>query len=167
MKTTLAAAKVAFIAAVLLGLMQGRASAAGTPIQGIPVGLDHDPGGSIAAKTTTGEDGKFVFANLKAGKYKLSVNVPQTKASISTSRSNIKHTSRIAENGVEVCNVSITLGTGRPEPVTIELTKDGGKITGMVVRADAPTKSGATPAQRTSKGAADPNHAMDIPSTTR
>ena len=165
MKTTLAAAKVAFIAAVLLGLMQGRASAAGTPIQGIPVGLDHDPGGSIAAKTTTGEDGKFVFANLKAGKYKLSVNVPQTKASISTSRSNIKHLPK--EKGADVVEVSVTLGTGRPEPVEIKITKDGGKITGVVTRADAPTKSGATPAQRTSKGAADVNTSMDDVSTTR
>ena len=117
------------------------------------------------------------------------MNVPQPKALISTSRSNIKHTSRTV-NGLEVYDVSVALGTGRPEPVTIEIRKDGGKITGTVVRADAATKSGARaqvlengvsvasyrdaatksgarPAQGTSKKAADVNNAMDAVSTTR
>ena len=129
MKIKNAAAKVAVIAAVLLGLMEGRASAASDPIPGIDIIVRKTPGG-LAMHATTDKSGKFAFDNLKAGTYELSVNVPQTKGSISTSRSNIKHTSRIAENGVEVCNVSVTLGTGRPEPVKITITKDGGKITG-------------------------------------
>ena len=189
MKIKNAAAKVAVIAAVLLGLMVGRASATHEPIPGIDIIVRKTPGG-LAMHATTDKSGKFAFNNLGVGTYELSVNVPQTKASINTSRGNIKHTSRIAENGVEVCNVSVTLGTGRPEPVTIEIRKDGGKITGTVVRADAATKSGARaqvlengvsvasyrdaatksgarPAQGTSKKAADVNNAMDAVSTTR
>ena len=46
---------------------------AGTPISGTPVGLDHDPGGERISTTTTDEHGAFHFANLPAGKYKLTL----------------------------------------------------------------------------------------------
>jgi|GEM_PF-1598468 len=49
---------------------------AGTPIQGTEVGLDHDPGGSIMAHTTTGSDGKYTFNNIPAGCYKIYINIP-------------------------------------------------------------------------------------------
>ena len=54
-----------------------------------------NPPGPLALHATTDKAGKFAFDNLKAGTYELSVNnVPQTKSSINTSRSNIKHTLR-------------------------------------------------------------------------
>ena len=134
MKITHAAAKVAVIAAVLLGLMEGRASAASDPIPGIDIIVRKHPdsGGSVM-HATTDKSGKFAFDNLKAGTYELSVNVPQTKSSINTSRSNIKHTLSTTASGVEV---SVALGTGQPAPVEIKITKDGGKITGIVVDGD-------------------------------
>ena len=130
MKITHAAAKVAVIAAVLLGLMEGRASAISDPIPGIDIIVRKTPG-SVAVHATTDKSGKFAFDNLKAGTYELQVVVPQTKSSISTSRSNIKHTLSTTASGVEVFNVSVTLGTGQPAPVEIKITKDGGKIAGV------------------------------------
>ncbi|MES2285991.1 MAG: SBBP repeat-containing protein [Bacteroidota bacterium] len=48
---------------------------AGTPIQGTPIGLEGDPG-SIIAYTSTDVDGKYTFNNLRAGCYKIYVNIP-------------------------------------------------------------------------------------------
>ena len=52
MKITFAAAKVAVIAAVLLGLMEGRASASSEPIPGIDIIVRKNPG-SVAVHATT------------------------------------------------------------------------------------------------------------------
>lgn len=48
----------------------------GDPIPGTDVGLDHDPGGSIIAHTTTDGNGKYSFKNVPAGCYKIYVNIP-------------------------------------------------------------------------------------------
>ena len=160
MKIKNVAAKVAVIAAVLLGLLQGRASAASNPIPGIDIIVRKNPG-SVSLTATSDKSGHFAFANLKAGKYKLSVNVPRTTAAITCIISSY------STSGDEESTDTVRVTPGRPASVEIKIPKDGGKITGTVVRADAPTKSGATPGQRTSKGAADPNHAMDAESTTR
>ena len=129
MKIKHAAAKVAVIAAVLLGLMEGSAPAVSDPIPGIDIIVRKTPGSEII-KATTDKAGHFAFNNLGVGTYELQVVMRQTKASINTSRSNIKHTSRTVENGVEVHSVLIALGTERPGTVKITITKDGGKITG-------------------------------------
>lgn len=44
-----------------------------TPIAGIPVGLEGDPG-SVKFSTKTGADGAFNFTKLPAGKYKLKLD---------------------------------------------------------------------------------------------
>lgn len=48
----------------------------GDPVPGTSVGLDHDPGGSIMAHTTTNEFGRYSFNNIPAGCYKIYVNIP-------------------------------------------------------------------------------------------
>jgi hypothetical protein len=127
MKITFAAAKVAVIAAALLGLFAGSALAtAGTPVQGIPIGLDHDPGGNLAAKTTTGRDGKFVFANLEVGTYTLSAKSPTRTANIKFS-------------GLKVVNGDVSSSTGAS--AKIKITKKGGRISGMIING-APKRAG-------------------------
>ena len=43
-------------------------AAPGDPINGVPIGLEHDPGG-IIAHGATNDKGEFTFANVKPGKY--------------------------------------------------------------------------------------------------
>jgi hypothetical protein len=45
----------------------------GTPIQGTPVGLDHDPGGNLVAQTKTDAKGNATFGKLAPGRYVVSV----------------------------------------------------------------------------------------------
>lgn len=146
MKLTHTAAKAAVIAAILLGLFQAGASAAIEPIPGVDVIVKKDPGGK-AIKATTDKAGTFVFANLEAGKYVLTVTPPQTKLLVNTTHSNIRHHGITMVKGVEVASVSVTLGAGAPEPVEIVFTKSGGKIAGTVVvvveKTEAPAKDAA------------------------
>jgi hypothetical protein len=128
-------------AAILLAPLFTYAS---DPIPGVDVKLGRNPGG-IIAKVTTDKDGRFVFDSLVAGSYVLSVDAPQTRQLISTTRSNIKHQSTV-QNGVQVIATAIALGTG-PTSDNIELTAAHGKITGVVTRADAPKPTGAQPAR--------------------
>ncbi len=137
MKIKLATATVAIIAAVILGLLGGSAQAIDNPIPGVDIIVKKHPGG-VAIHAMTDKDGKFVFTNLAAGTYQLSVKMPQTRALINISHSNIRHPGRSMENGVEVVNVSIELGKEQPAPVEIEITKNGGTIKGMVTRAETP-----------------------------
>ncbi|MDI1282198.1 hypothetical protein [Brevundimonas sp.] len=58
---------VAIVAALLLGASVAHAEP-GTPIQGIPVGLEGDPG-SIVAPRVTDREGNVVFADLAPGRY--------------------------------------------------------------------------------------------------
>ena len=150
MKITLAAARVTVIAAVLIGFMEGRASAAtATPVPGVSIIVKRQgplfmgqPPKSIAM--VSNQAGRFgsADANLGPGKWLLSVKFPK-KAS-GTGRSSIKLDGRPMDNGqgVAVFTVSVTLGTGEPEPLEIEIPKGGGIIRGIVTRADEPTKGG-------------------------
>ena len=138
MKIKFAAATVAVIAAVILGLPgDSAAQTGGQPIPGVDIIIHKQPGGS-AVKAKTDKNGKVVFANLKAGKYLLSVKWPQTRAPINTSRSNIKkpQTSKRDPGNVDIVEVPISLGKDQPEPVEIEITKNGGEIIGTVTRAE-------------------------------
>ena len=153
MKITFAAARVAVIAAVFLGLFVGSASFAGAndPIVGVGIGLGKRPNPN-AFHATTDKAGRFVFDNLSRGTYTLEVAAPEMRAYINTTRSNIKHLGISTMNGVQVANVSVELGTGTAS-AEIEITATKGKITGTVTRAAAPKEGGATPAQETPKKA--------------
>lgn len=126
---------------VLLAAFACAQAEPGRPIQGTDAGLDHDPERIHVASTKSDENGKFVFANLKAGKYVLTITPPQTKALINTSHSNIRHPNITMVKGVEVANVSVTLGAGAPAPVKIAFTKDGGSIVGVVMSPATGTKA--------------------------
>src|ERR1035437_8362204 len=102
LKITFTVAIVAVIAAVFLGLCASSALAS-DPIPGVDVKLGRNPGGIMFSNATTDSAGKFVFDNLAAGKYVLTVNPPinNTKTLINTTRSNIRH-NIAAVNGVQV-----------------------------------------------------------------
>ena len=138
-----AARKLALALAGVAFASLGSSAMAGDPIPGLDVKLGKNPGGIIVAHTTTGSDGKFVFSNLDAGKYQLSVTGPQSKSFINTTRSNIKHQSLAVGIGAQVTTVSVQLGA---QAVTdeIEITASKGQITGTVNRAEA-DRVGATP----------------------
>ena len=144
MKITHAAAKVAVLAAVFLGLVEGGALATNEPIPGIDIIVKKNPGG-IVTHATTDKAGKFSFNNLAVGTYELQVTVPQTKSTTNTSRSNIKKPGRTVQNGSEVFDVAVTAGTGQPAPVTIVIAKEGGKITGAVTGGGETKEPGVNP----------------------
>lgn len=58
----------ACVAALVLAASLAYASP-GTPIQGTPVGLDHDPGGSIVAQGKTDAKANAVLGRLEPGRY--------------------------------------------------------------------------------------------------
>ena len=141
----------AAIAAIFLGAFSDAAQAASEPVPGIDIIVRKTPGG-IAMKATTDKAGNFVFDNLGKGTYVLSVSAPQTKSSINTSRSNIRHPSKIAANGVQEVTATVLLG-GQAASAEIEITAAKGKITGTVTRAEAPKESGAAPVKDAPKKA--------------
>ena len=53
---------------------------AGAPLKGVDVKLGKNPGGGAAARTTTDANGHFAFANLPAGSYVLTLEVPGAAA---------------------------------------------------------------------------------------
>ncbi|NDP43525.1 MAG: hypothetical protein GZ089_12550 [Aromatoleum sp.] len=67
--------QTAFALAALLLFAAGPALA-GAPLKGIDVKLGRNPGGSPAARTTTDANGAFVFADLPAGSYSLTFELP-------------------------------------------------------------------------------------------
>lgn len=64
---------LALLGCTVLAMISPRSALAtvGSPLQGIPVGLEGDPGSIIVATTKTDAEGKFEFKNLKAGNYRL------------------------------------------------------------------------------------------------
>ena len=135
-------------AAALMGALVlvsfASAALAGEPIAGVDVNLNKNPGGSIVAKMTTGSDGGFVFDNLTAGSYQIQImpETPTTRASINTTRSNIKHPNVALLNGDQVVTVAAELGAGAAS-TDIDITAPHGKIVGTVSRAAAASPSGA------------------------
>ncbi len=137
MKLTLTATRVALLAALLLGLCAGHASAQGRqtfPIPGVDIIVRKKPGGN-AMRVTPGQTGTFVFEHLAAGQYTLSVEPPpsQNKTFINTSRSNIKHGIAVV-GGLQVVTVTVQAGT-QPASTDIAITAAQGKITGTVTSA--------------------------------
>jgi hypothetical protein len=54
----------------------GGVSVQGAPLKGIDVKLGKNPGGQVAARTTTDTSGNYSFTNLAAGDYSIYVDVP-------------------------------------------------------------------------------------------
>jgi hypothetical protein len=63
----------AFLAAVLIAAPLF--AKVGDPIQGVPVGLDHDPGSVVISQTKTNSEGVAAFKNVKPGKYQLVISI--------------------------------------------------------------------------------------------
>lgn len=127
---------IPLLATCALLLFAGAPAFAGEPIPGVDVKLGKNPGGSIVARTTSDKAGRFVFENLTAGQYELIVTPSQTKASINTTRSNIKRPNIAMNRGVQVAEVAAEIGSG-PASAEITITAPKGTITGIVTRAEA------------------------------
>ena len=87
---------------------------AGTPIQGTPIGLEHDPEGIIVAHTTTNGEGKYTFNNLPPRCYRIYVNIPglpmdSTYHSCLDSIENITNLNYIADSGSIYIDQSLTI----------------------------------------------------------
>jgi streptogramin lyase len=52
------------------------ATVLGAPLKGVDVKLGKNPGGSPAARTTTGSGGTYTFSNVPIGSYKIYVDIP-------------------------------------------------------------------------------------------
>jgi len=145
MKTIFSSARASAFAVIFTGLLAGIASATPNPIPGVDIIVKKNPGGRVI-HATTDKSGQFIFDNLPAGQYVLSVTPPQLKAAISTTRSNIKRPSMSMERGVQVANVAVELGTGAAT-TEIEITAANGRITGAVKHPDI-----RTPVPKSSEG---------------
>jgi len=60
------------VAAVAMALMAG-AAMAGAPLKGVDVKLGKNPGGGMAARTTTDASGHFDFGVVPAGSYRVTI----------------------------------------------------------------------------------------------
>ncbi len=147
MKSTLP--KSFFVSLVMMGALMPYAHAS-DPIPGVDVKLGRNPPGKTATSRTD-KNGKVVFADLEVGKYWFELG-PQTqnKASINTTRSNIKHSSIIPTNGGEEQTLSIEFGQGNDPkplgPVQFEVKTKPGKVTVVFTRAATPAPGGGKPA---------------------
>jgi len=83
---------------------------AGVPIRGIDIKLGRNPGGSVAARTTTAADGNFAVHGLAAGSYTLTLNPgPYCDTNIyDGSKSNI--VTRFILDHPETTHIAITIG---------------------------------------------------------
>jgi hypothetical protein len=90
------------------------------------------------------QDGRFVFDNLPAGEYVLSVKPPPPpQPTSSTVRSAIKNPSSVVK-GVQVVKAAVELGVG-PASAVIKITTAKGKITGLVTRKPIDQQAPGTP----------------------
>ena len=140
----IACAALSLFFSTSLGLAQQKQNA---PIPGIDVVVKKQPAGG-AMKTSTDKSGKFAFSKLEAGTYLVTITPGKAdpspaKAAISTTRSQIKRPNGLVVNGVEVIDLTVSLGTTAPEPVKVVLEKDGGTISGTV-KAATPAKESAS-----------------------
>jgi len=145
MKTTTAALTILAVAITIL--LPNNAFASNNPIPGIDVVVKKKPAGN-AMKTSTDKTGKFAFSKLEAGTYLVTITPAKAdpspaKAAINTTRSQIKRPNGLVVNGVEVIDLTVSLGTTAPEPVKVVLEKDGGTISGTV-KAATPAKESAS-----------------------
>jgi hypothetical protein len=124
--------------ATALYLLSAQGVLAGAPLKGVDVKLGKNPGGTAAARTTTGSDGGFVFNNLAAGSYKIQIT-PESRTArtnLNSSRSNIRRVGVVVTNEVQVVTVAAVLGAGMAS-TDVEIATAHGKIIGTVSGADA------------------------------
>jgi hypothetical protein len=70
--------RTALALSALILLTVGQAWA-GAPLKGVDVKLGKNPGGGVAARTTTDANGTFTFSGLPAGSYSLTFELPASQ----------------------------------------------------------------------------------------
>lgn len=111
----------AFIAACAAGLLMTATIAhAGVGIPSIPIGLEHDPGGSFVARGVTDGEGSVTFVKLPSGRYVLAI--------IDTSK--LKAPARIVVDlgGVGLPEISEQILPGKSGAKAYALDKSGRRL---------------------------------------
>ena len=144
--------RVRAVAAILaLATFVVGSAMAGPPIRGVGLVVKKNPGGS-AERITTGANGEFTITNLRTGRYTLEVvpAAPLRPGQPLYLEVQSSPASR-APSGGELHKLQLTLKPGQARAVQVEITRDGGQITGTVpgddtrLQGTSPvTKGGAT-----------------------
>jgi hypothetical protein len=128
--------------AAAVSLLAAQAASAGAPLKGVDIKLGKNPGGSVVARTTTGEDGGFVFDDVPPGSYQIQITpeaaTPGT--ALATARSHIRYQGISAVNNNVVATIDAELGAG-PVTSNVAISAAHGKIVGRVTRAAAANTS--------------------------
>ncbi len=112
-------------------------STAGTPIHGIPVGLEGDPGSIIIARATTDVNGKFA-CKLPEGKYRLMLSYNDIASKVSRMDKNFASKPGgyiftlilgLMPNVKAPARIIINKETG---PISISVSKGGGTLRGTL-----------------------------------
>jgi hypothetical protein len=140
MKNTSTVIKLLFFAVACTCLLASQACAAGNN-QSCTITIQRDPGGH-AIRTTIDKSGGFSFRGLKAGKYTLSVTLPEPAKDVNTGRSDhIQHPIGRVVNTPEGVKVVVTFGPRDSGRTTVKIAlPKGGMISGTVLFSDPGVK---------------------------
>ena len=73
----------------VVNAQKGPQGTTGAPLKSVDVKLGKNPGGSPAARTTTGPNGKFIFPVVPKGEYIMTVSLPEDPKNTAKSRSGL------------------------------------------------------------------------------
>ena len=132
---------------VLVALGLGTAMASLKPVPSIGIVVKKNPGGG-AERVVTGPQGQFTFSNLRTGSYTLEVapGGPLRPGQPMQLELQAAPAGR-APSGGELHKLQLTLKPGAGRPVTVEITRDGGQITGTLQVDDTLVLQGTVPAK--------------------
>ena len=128
----------AFFVSVSIALPLHALATAGVPVQGTPVGLDHEPDDVMVSRTQTNRAGVAVFQNVKPGKYRLTIGTinwgdhSTARGPISKKPTAVIEINVVAKGEPGILTIGYNTKTGFSDTFTVHNT--GGLPTGAVVK---------------------------------